>query len=181
MVHIDSKLDFENHIDTICGKARANLHALERVAPFKDTKKQKMIINTNFNPEFRFYSLIWMFRSQALNDKIKWLHERCFRITYSDNKPSYEELLEKENSIYHRKLQFLATESCKVLNDLLAILMKKLFTLNQNSVNNTQNRKTVFSRRVRTVKYGNELLFLATNIWELVPNETENLDSVETD
>ena len=41
------------------------------------------------------------------NNKIKHLHERCLRLIYSDEKPSYENLLEKENSvsIHHKNIQ----------------------------------------------------------------------------
>lgn len=61
----------------------------------------------------------------------------------------------------------------------LPILKKDVFPLNQNSVYNTWNSKTFFSRRVRTVKYGTEsLAFLASNIWELVPYDIKNLDSL---
>ena len=33
-VNIDSKLSFEKHLNIICGKARAKISALGRVAPF---------------------------------------------------------------------------------------------------------------------------------------------------
>ena len=61
----------------------------------------------------------------------------------------------------------------------LLILMKVVFPLNQNSVYNTRNSKTFFSGRVRTVKNGTEsLAFLASKIWELVPYNIKNLDSL---
>lgn len=55
--------------------------------------------------------------------------------------------------------------------------MKEVFLLNQNSVYNIQNRSTLFSRRVGSVKNGTEsLAFLAPKIWELVPNDIKSLD-----
>lgn len=33
-VHIDNKLGYEKHINTICGKTRAKIRVLERVAPY---------------------------------------------------------------------------------------------------------------------------------------------------
>ena len=41
-MNIDSKLSFEKHINIICGKARAKISALRRVAPFMNIEKRKM-------------------------------------------------------------------------------------------------------------------------------------------
>ena len=58
-----------------------------------------------------------MFRIKKLNNKINRLHERCLRLIYSDRISSYEELLDKDNSvpIYQnlQNLQKLATLSEK--------------------------------------------------------------------
>ena len=41
-VNIDSKLSFEKHLNIICGKARAKINALGRVAPFMNIKERRM-------------------------------------------------------------------------------------------------------------------------------------------
>ena len=53
-----------------------------------------------------------MSRSRRLNNKINTIHERALRITYQDNMSTFQELLNKDNSIsiHHRNLQVLATE-----------------------------------------------------------------------
>ena len=53
-----------------------------------------------------------MLHSRKNNNKIKHLHERCLRLIYSDKKSSYENLLEKDNSvsIHHKNIQALAIE-----------------------------------------------------------------------
>ena len=73
------------------------------------------------------------------------------RIVYSDNQSTFEELLEKENtvSVHQRNLQFLATELYKVSNDLSADLMKDLFPLNDDSGCSTRNKTTFKSRHVK--------------------------------
>ena len=117
-VNIDSKLSFEKHLNIICGKARAKINALGRVAPFMNIEKRRTIMNAFFNSQFSYCPLIWMFHSRLINNKINRLHERCLRIVYSDNQSTFEELLEKDNtvSVHQRNLQFLATELYKVLN-----------------------------------------------------------------
>ena len=53
-----------------------------------------------------------MFRSRGLNNKINRIHERALRITYKDKSSTFQELLEKGNSvsIHHRNIQKLAIE-----------------------------------------------------------------------
>ena len=55
-----------------------------------------------------------MFHSRKNNNKTK--HERCLRLIYSDKKSSYENLLEKNNSvsIHHKNIQALTIEMFKV-------------------------------------------------------------------
>ena len=57
-----------------------------------------------------------MFRNRRFNNKINSIHEKALRITYQDNKSTFQELLNKDNSvqIHHRNLQVLAKEN--VLN-----------------------------------------------------------------
>ena len=124
-----------------------------------------------------------MFQSRAMTNKINGLHERCLQIVYSDNKSYYEELMrkKKKNSVlaHHSNSQSLAIELYKILNDFSPIIMKDVFLLNLNSVYNTRNRRTFSSRRVRTIKYGTgSIAFLTLKIWELIPNNFKNLDSL---
>ena len=135
-------------------------------------------MNAFFNSQFSYCPLIWMFRSRLINNKINKLHERCLRIVYSDNQSTFEELLEKDNtvSVHQRNLQFLATELYKVLNGLSPDLMKDVFPLNDDSGYSTRNKRTFKSRHVKTVRYSTDsLAYLAPKIWELVPNEMKNL------
>ena len=59
--------------------------------------------------------------------------------------------------------------------------MKDVFPLNDDSGYSTRNKRTFKSRRVKTVRYGTDsLAYLAPKIWELVPNEMKNLESLTT-
>ena len=54
----DSKLSFEKHLNIICGKARAKINALGRVAPFMNIEKRRTIMNAFFNSQFNNCPLI---------------------------------------------------------------------------------------------------------------------------
>ena len=125
-VNIDSKLSFEKHLNIICGKARAKISDLGRVAPFMNIEKRKMIMNVFLNSQFSSCPLTWMFHNRLINNKINRLHEKCLRIVYNDNQSTFEELLEKDNtvSVHQRNLQFLAIELYKVVNGISPDLMK---------------------------------------------------------
>ena len=52
----------------------------------------------------------------VLTKKINFIHEKVLKITYQDNTLTFQELLNKNNSvsIHHRNLQVLATEMFKI-------------------------------------------------------------------
>ena len=107
-VNIDNKLSFEKHLNIICGKARAKINALGRVAPFMNIEKRRTIMNAFFNSQFSHCLLIWMFHSRLIN-KINRLNERCLRIVYSDNQSTFEKLLEKEKlDFFYKQLRILS-------------------------------------------------------------------------
>ena len=105
-ITIDSKLTFENHINNICKRASQKLNALARVAPYMNIQKRRIIMKPFVTSQFGYCPLIWMFHSRRLNNKINSIHERALRITYQDHISTFQELLNKDNSvsIYHKNL-----------------------------------------------------------------------------
>ena len=75
-----------------------------------------------------------MFHSRTLNNRINRLHERTLRLVYKNSTLSFEELLQKANSvtIHHRNLQKLSTEMFKVINNHSPPIMKTIFPLSTN-------------------------------------------------
>ena len=117
--NIDSKLNFDCHVNHLWNKANKNLRAIARVTPYMTLEKNKIFMNSFFNAQWTT-ALTWKLHSRKNNNKIKYLHERCLRLIYSDKKSSYENLLEKDNlvSIHHKNIQALAIEMFKVKHKL---------------------------------------------------------------
>ena len=69
-------------------------------------------MNAFFISQFNYCPVIWICHGRALNNKINRLHERCLPIIYNDKTSTFEELLEKNDSvsISYRNLQALAIE-----------------------------------------------------------------------
>ena len=86
-------------------------------------------MNSSFNPQFSYCRLIWMLHSRKNNNKIKHLHERCLRLIYSDKKSSYENLLEKDNSVsmHQKNIQALAIEMFKAKHNLCPEVTGEIF------------------------------------------------------
>ena len=109
------------------------------------------------------------------------MHERCLRIVYSDNTSTFEELSTTDNSVsvHQQNIQVLATELYKIVNGLSPEIMKEVFPFNENTSYNTRNKRKFHSRSKKSVTFGSEMLsHLAPKIWELVPVEIKNVDSV---
>ena len=49
-VYIDSKLNFDCHIDQLCKKSRKKLRALARVTPYMTLEKKKIVMNSFLMP-----------------------------------------------------------------------------------------------------------------------------------
>ena len=172
-VCIDNKLDINEHVSNICKKVSNKLHALRRVSHLMNKDKLRIIMKSFIESQFGYCPLVWMFHSRSLNNRINILHEKALRLVYGNNKLSFEELLELDNSftIHHRNLQRLATEMFKVKNDLSPIFMKHVFPESTNPYK--LRKKTEFkSTNVRSVYNGTETIsFRGPKTWLLVPND----------
>ena len=93
-IKVDSSLNFEDHIGSICKKAGAKLNALTRITNHMPFQNRKLLMNAFFTSQFSYCPLTWMFHSKKLNNKIDRLHERCLRVVYNDRLSTFEELPE---------------------------------------------------------------------------------------
>ena len=121
-----------------------------------------------------------MFHSRGLNNKTNSLHERALRITYGDRSSLFEDLLKKDNSnsIHHRNIQALATEIFKVKNNIATEISEEFFAP-KISHYGLRNKNSFKSRRVNSVWHDIELVsYLGQKIWGLVPNETNESESL---
>ena len=87
-----------NILSNVCKKAQRKLTVLTRIKKYLD-----------FDSQFKYCPLTWMFYNRATNNKINKLHERALRLVYDDYLSAFEELLEKDNSftVHHYNIQSL--------------------------------------------------------------------------
>ena len=179
-INIDNKLDYKEHISSICKKASLKLHALARISHFMNEHKLRILMKAFIESQFGYCPLIWMFHSRTSNNKINKLHERALRLVYKDYNSSFQELLNRDDSfsIHHRNLQKLATEMYKVKNDLSPSFMKMIFPLSNNTYL-LRNDKEFKTNNFRTVSYGSETItYRGPKTWELVPSNIKSSNSL---
>ena len=82
--------------------------------------KKRMLFKSIITSQFNYCPIVWRRYGRGLNNKIKNIHERVFRILYQDKKSSFKILLkrDKSTSIHVKNLQHFAAEFIKVKNDL---------------------------------------------------------------
>ena len=170
-INIDNGLKFNEHILNILKKGNQKLHALARVSKYLTKDKLRIIMNTFIKSQFNYCPLIWMFHSRILNNKINKLHERALRIVYNEKNLTFEELLQKDNSItvHDRNLCKLAIEMYKAKHCLSPLPMQELFSTQANTHDLRNNRPWEMTR-TRTVSHGIETIrYRGPKTWELLP------------
>ena len=170
-VKIDKNLNFSEHVTKLCKKGNQKLHALARISRYLKEDKLKIIMKTFIQSQFNYCPVVWMFHNRTLNHKINTLHERALRLVYKDETLTFQELLDKDDSVtvHHRNLQRLATEMYKIKNNLSPVPMQELF---KEKINHYDLRNKSFweTDNVRTVKYGTETIrYMGPKTWDLVP------------
>ena len=118
--------------------------------PFQRKKGAREYFLTS---QFSYFPLTCMFHSRKLNNKINRLHERCIRVVYNDRLSTFEELLNKDNSvsIRHRNLQCLAIEMFKVHLGEAPQILQEVFPLTEPSTYSLRFQPEFVTRPTRTV------------------------------
>ena len=133
--------------------------------------------------QFNYCPLIWMCHNRTYNNKINRLHERCLRLIYNDKQLSFEDLLEKPNSvsIHHKNLQALAIEMFKVHTKTSPEIMQEVFLVEEQRNYNLWNQTDFVIPQVKSVYNGLEnMRVLGTKIWKSFPNDLKKKASVDS-
>ena len=75
-IALDSKLFFEDHINSLCKKASQKLKNcyVARIAPYMCLEKRKTVMKAFLTSQIGYCPLVWMFHNRGLNSKIDYLH-----------------------------------------------------------------------------------------------------------
>ena len=74
-VQIDNKLNFENHIKSLCSIASQKSGVLQRFSNLLDVPKKNVLIDSIIKSQFSYFPLVWMFCSRRLKSLGSNVHE----------------------------------------------------------------------------------------------------------
>ena len=175
-VIIDNKLDFTEHLNTVCKKANLKLHALNRISRFLSPEQHVLIINAYIKSLFNYCPLLWMFCYRQIIYKMNKIHEWSLRLLLKNYKDDFQDLLRSSGdiSIHQRCINSLLTEVYKYIHGLSPEIMNEVFSTRANIYNTRQ--FNVFETHIPTSnRYGlNSIPYKANQLWNLLP---ENLKS----
>ena len=128
-----SKLNFNNHINTIYRTSANPLNALIRLRRFLGIEERKALIQSFVLSNFIYGLLVWILSSVKSLNKIEKLQKRALRFRLSDCESSYDELLWLPSScaINVRLKRNLCVEIDKTLNDLNPSFMREIFEIHK--------------------------------------------------
>ena len=136
-VIIDNKLDFTEHLNTVCKKANLKLHALNRISRFLSPEQHVLIINAYIKSLFNYCPLVWMFCYSGIMHNMNKFHERSLRLLLKNYKDDFQDLLRSSGdiSIHQRCLNSLLTAVYKYIHGLSPEMMNEVFSTRANIYN----------------------------------------------
>ena len=111
-------------------------------------------MKTFVESQFNYCPLNWMFHSIHQNNKINDVHEKARRIFYSDNKVTFQGLLDKDASLLvpHWNMEALAMEIYKHNLGLSPAVMGEVFETNRTLPSNLRTHNMFSSWVFKAVK-----------------------------
>ena len=98
-VIIDSQLNFDEYLISLCKKAGKKLNVLARLAKFLSLEQRKLLMKSFIESQFGYCPLTWMFCGRKTNARINHVHERALRIVYRNNSFCFDRLLKIDKSV----------------------------------------------------------------------------------
>ena len=141
--------------------------------------KLRLLMKSFVESQFSYCPLIWMFCSRTLNNRINKLQERTL---YRDDISSFEDLLEKDNSItaHERNIKLLEKEMCEVEIYILPNALGEFIT-KRDLRYNLRNHPTFTRDKANTTLYGTESMsILGPKIWDIIPSEIKNAETLDS-
>ena len=183
-IDIDYKLNFNNHIGTLCKKAAGQLNAICRMGKFIGENEKKVLIQSFVNSNFNYCPLVWFFTSPESLRKIERIQERSLRILYDDfhSTTKYLNVKAISTTFLVKQHKNLAIEIFKTLRDLNPEFMKDIFAQNWNPYqlrDNSRHESDLKAQKHKAFTYGEcSLRVLGPNIWNALPIDMKNCVSL---
>ena len=128
-MYIDGKLNFNEHVRSICSKASAQISTLQRLTGLVDYPSRKAIYTNFISSNFNYCPLVCFFTSRERINKIDKIQERALRFVLKDHTSNYKNLLLKSgfDSFRIYAVKSLVIELFKILERMTPNYLSELF------------------------------------------------------
>ena len=171
-ITIDSNLNFDEHVKTICKKASTQLKILFRFRSFLGLKEKETLYRTFILSNFNFCPVVWNFCSKTAARKIEKIQERALRFLTGCNTLSYIELLQKTGSttMYINRMKCIAVEVFKCIYNLNPAFMNKMFVVKELDTD-MRDPCILIVPRFKKIMYGRKTFsYFGAHLWNLLPS-----------
>ena len=105
-------LYFDKYILWQCKNAGRKLSVIIKTWKFIKIVHRIILIKAFIEPQFGYFSFVWMCFNWSCDNRTNHLHKWALRIVYNDNISSFEDLLKRNQSVIirHRNILLLGTE-----------------------------------------------------------------------
>ena len=182
-IFLDSKLNFESRIGSLCRKAGQKVSALARLKNYLTTDQRNLLLNSVIKSQFTYCTYL-LFTSRYLNNALNNVHERAPRLIYNDHEKSFHGILKENNlkTIHQKNIEFLTIEIYKFQNGLSPPIMNDIFFSRQNIYNfrKFQDQELSTSNVNSTMNFGTETIsYRGPQLWNLIPDNLKSEPTLE--
>ena len=166
-VTIDNRLNFTEHVSSLCTKAARQLNALSRISRYLDETSRAIIYNSFVASNFSHCPLVWHFCGKGNNDKLEKIQERALKIIYRNYSMSYQDLLDMSNSstLQITRERLIALEVFKCIRNMSPDCLSKMFQIKDKAYSFRNPIRLVQPKR-NTTTYGlRSISYVGANIW----------------
>jgi hypothetical protein len=172
-VLIDQKLNFNEHVASLCAKAGRQINVLCRFKRLLSTSTKLLLYKSFILCHFNYCPLVWHSCGLSNTKRLERLQYRALHFVFNDMSASYEALLDRANmpTLELSRIRMLATEVYKATNNLSPSFICDLFNDAQPTHSYNLRNKNLKKNPCRTSKFGlNSFTHTAINIWNSLPN-----------
>jgi len=177
-VNIDSKLTFDNHVQTICKKASRQLKVLLRFKNLLGKNERELLFNTFILSCFNFCPVVWNFCGKSSLKLIEKIQERALGFVVNDYKSTYDELLTMTGrcTMHVARLRIFAIEVFKCVNKINPKFLNDVIIRKEMTIE-LRDPQILYVPKFSKVKYGKRTFsYFGPHIWNQLPSSFKRDD-----
>ena len=171
-MNIDNKLNFDNHVRSLCKKASKQLKVLYRFRNVLGKKEKELLFNAFIISCFNFCPIVWNFCGKTSIKLVEKVQEKALRFVMNDYQSTYNELLNnsKRCTLHVARLRVLAVEVFKCVHKMNPKFLNNIVVKKESTYEFRDTLKLEVPKFCK-IKYGkNTFSYYGPHIWNQIPS-----------